>query len=48
MNLLTLPPLEALALIGRLTLIIAWSVVMLGFAIRVILSSIMDGLREED
>lgn len=44
MNLLTLPPFEALVVIGKMTFIFAWGVVLLGFAIRIILRSIMDEL----
>ncbi len=41
MDLLTLPLQEAIVLIAKITVIFCWGVVMLGFAIRVILSSIM-------
>lgn len=44
MNLLTLPPYEALVLIAKMTLIFCWGVILLGFAVRVILRSIMDEL----
>lgn len=51
MDLLSLPLLEAAALIAKMTVIFFWGIVMLGFAIRIILRSIMDELldsRKED
>jgi len=42
MNLLSLPLLEAFVLLAKMTVIFCWGVVMLGFAIRVILKSVMD------
>ena len=50
MNLLTLPLLEAFILLVKMTIIFCWGIVMLGFAIRIILGSIMDeiyGNKEE-
>ncbi len=44
MHILTLPLGEAVILLAKMTVIICWGVIMLGFAIRVILSSIMDGI----
>ncbi len=41
MNLLTLPLGEALILLAKITVIIFWGVIMIGFAIRAILGSIM-------
>jgi hypothetical protein len=44
MNLLTLPLLEAFVLLAKMTVIIVWGVIMLGFATRVIVGSIMGEL----
>jgi hypothetical protein len=41
MNLLTLPLLEAFVLLAKMTVIIVWMTIMLGFIVRVILGSIM-------
>jgi len=43
-DLLTLPLGEAIILLAKMTVIIFWMIIMLGFAIRIILSSIMDGI----
>ena len=51
MNLLSLPLLEAFILMVKMTIIFCWGVIMIGFAIRVILGSIMDEIyanEEED
>jgi len=42
MNLLFLPLGEAVVLIAKMTVIFCWGVIMIGFAIRVILGSILD------
>ena len=46
MNLLTVPLLEALILIAKMTVIICWGVIMIGFAIRVLLGCIIDEISE--
>jgi len=48
MNLLSLPLLEAFVLLAKMTVIFCWGVVMLGFAIRVIVKSIMDEIYDHD
>jgi hypothetical protein len=41
MNILSLPLLEAFVLLAKMTVIIVWMTIMLGFIVRVILGSIM-------
>jgi hypothetical protein len=44
MNILTLPLLEAFVLLAKMTVIIVWMTIMLGFTVRVILGSILGEL----
>ncbi len=46
MNPLSMPVLEAILLFAKLTVIIFWAVFMLGFAIRMVIRSIVDGLNK--
>lgn len=46
MNPLSMPVLEAVLLFAKLTVIIFWAVFMLGFAIRMVIRSIVDGLNK--
>jgi ABC-type polysaccharide transport system permease subunit len=44
MNILSLPLLEAFVLLAKMTVIIVWMTIMLGFIVRVILGSILSEL----
>ena len=48
MNLLTLPFVEAMILLTKMTVIFCWGTIMLSVAVRIILRAIMDELRRVD